>query len=537
MRAVLLLFVIFFFSAQSWAFWVDNVVKRFSPVEAKVIAVEGKRVFVDSGRKLGVKKHDVFAIYRPVKVLKSATGKPITIWSPPLAFAEVETVEENYSVLRVSSLKVKPKEGWKAVRFDNVPVCFVGEGDKSDIVARMLKISLSNLSWVSDCSKAKLIFKYTKQGYLDVVNSRRIEIAFLPIFQVEFPKPAPPSPKKKRYTKGGSSIYMENYRDVAALPVYVLSADFGTVEGEGGVKLPAVVYTNGKSIFFAIVVDYEPKVISRYDYGGVGDVIHVSVGDADGDGGMEVVATAYDMDKGPVSFILKIDENGKMKLFKDGIYYILTMEDADLDGTKETILGTDFSDEDFFEKKLYVMKLEGEKLKKLEKISVPDVFKLYSCYYGDINGDGDKEVVFTTDTHKLAVYSNGDMWLSSESVGGGYNYVRIVKGGPSMNYEEAIYVDPNLVVFKMGKKPVVFAIKNKSKHKFIVGNVPIYSGSEILQLVEEFYGYSLVIVSEEVDGVIQAAGVVGKELWCIMNVEPPFKRNARSYIIAYPLPE
>ena len=537
MRTFLLLLTVLFLSMPSWAFWVDSVVKRFSPVEAKIIAVEGRRVFIDVGRKQGIKKYDIFAIYKPVRVLKSATGKPITIWSPPLDFAEVEIVEGNYSVLRLSSSKVKPKGGWKAVRFDNVPVCFVGEGDKSDIMAKMLRMSLSNLSWVSDCSKARLIFKYTKQGYLDVVNKRKIEIAFLPIFQVEFPKPTPPSPKKKRYTKGGSFIYMENYRDVATLPVYVLSADFGTVEGEGGVKLPAVVYTDGKSIFFAIVVDYEPKIISRYDYHGVGDVIHVSVGDADGDGNMEVVATAYDIDKGPVSFILKIDEKGKMKLFKDRIYYILTMEDADLDGTKETILGTDFSEEDFFEKKLYVMKLEGDKLKKLEKISVPEVFKLYSCYYGDIDGDGDKELVFTTDTHKLAVYSNGDMWLSSESVGGGYNYVRIVMGGPSMNYEEAIYVDPDLVVFKMEKKPVVLAVKNKSKHKFIVGNIPLYSGSEILQLVEEFYGYSLVIVSEEVDGVIQAAGVVGKELWCIMNVDPPFKRNARSYIIAYPLPE
>jgi len=535
-RLFFVLVLVFCCSAASYGFWLKSVIERFSPVEARIISVEGRKVYLDAGRDKGVKKYDIFYAYKPVKTLKTATGKPLVIWSNPIAEIEITYVDKDYSVgILKKGEKVAP--GWKVVRFENVPACFVGEGDKSDTVEKMLKINLSYLDWKKDCSTARLVFRYTKKGYLDVVNDSKMEIAFIPVFEVDFPQPVKEAPKKKKYTKGGSTIYMENYRDVASLPVYVLSADFGTVEGEEGVKIPAVVYTNGSSIFFALIVDYEAKVLSRYDYKGMGDIIHVSAGDPDKDGNMEIIATTYEMDKGARSFILRVDEKGKMKLVKKDIYYLLTMIDADLDGTKDTILGTRFDEDELFDKTLYIMKLEKNKLKKVDKLNVPDVFKLYACYYGDVDGDKDKELVFTTDTHKLAVYKNGDLWLSSESVGGGYNYVRITKGTPSFSYEEGITIDPDLVVFKLGKQVKVLAVKNKSRHKFIAGNIPWYKGSEIMELIEEFYGYSLVPISEEIDGVVQAAGIVGKELWCIMNVEPPFKRNARSYIIAFPIPD
>ena len=534
MRIWLLGLFFLFCSFSSYAFWLNSVVERFSPVEAKIIAVEAERVFLDAGRVKGVEKNDIFSVYKPVKVLKTESGRPLVLWSGAVAKLKVVEVEDSYSVALVISGKTV-KKGWKAVRFKDVSACFQGEGDKSETVEKMLKVYLNHMSWQG--KPCDLLFKYTKAGYLDVITRDRIEIAFVPIFEVDFPHPAPQKPKNRRYTEGGSEIYLENYRDVATFPVYVLSADFGTIEGERGVKIPAVVYTNGRTVFFAYIMDYEPKVISRYEYKGSGDIIHVAAGDVDGDGNLEVVATAYDMDNGPVSFILKMDEKGHLKMFKDNIYYLLNLEDSDLDGTKDTILATGFDEQHLFEKRLYIMKLEGKKLKTVDKFSVPDVFKLYSCWWGDIDGDGNKELVFTTDTHKLAVYEGDNLWLSAESVGGGYNYVRLVKGGPSFNYEEAIFIDPDLVVFKVGKHVKILAIKNKSKHKFIIGNIPWYKGSEIMELVREFYGYSLVSVSEEVDGVIQAAGIVGKELWCVLNVDAPFKRGARSYIIAFPMPE
>jgi hypothetical protein len=516
----------------------DRLVQRLSPVEGMILGnTHGNLLILDTGREKGINPGDLFSVYRPGKtIVHPVTGKKITLWDGPFACLEVIKAEEGYSLARLTKGDANPEKGWKAVRFKDMSVTFQGPGKEAEIDKEYIRARLPYLNWSTPADTPCSLNVEYSQNAIKVSSGMGKLLAFYKAGEststAEVPKPS--NTIYSHSTTEKKEAFTPFYRRVISVNEPILSMDLGESATTGN---PVVVYHNDREVVLTLIRNGKMETLDRYLYKGYGKLLTLFVGDCNGDGIPEVVVNTFVKDEGMDSFILRI-RNGKLTPFLSQIPYYLIMEDTNSDGDRETLIAQHYNEEAFLGGGVYTVKLEDHGYKLIKGIPVPQNFKIPASFMGDLDDDGIQETAFTSFTHKIFLYKGTDkLWNSIEKVGGSLITVRIRVGQGEFNYEKPIAIDPPLLVYDAngdGKKEIL-VVRNKSQHGNTLGDLPLFSGGEVLIVEKKEIGYVTRPVTGLLDGPIQNISIRRGELWCTIVRGGYLKGQQESHILAFPI--
>ncbi len=87
---------------------------------------------------------------------------------------------------------------------------------------------------------------------------------------------------------------------------------------------------------------------------------------------------------------------------------------------------------------------------------------------------------------------------------------------------------------KDGEKEIL-VVRNRSRHGNILGDLPLFSGGEVLMVKKEEVGYVIRPVTGLLDGPIQNISIRQGEPWCTMVRSGYLEGHPESHILAFPL--
>jgi len=216
-------------------------------------------------------------------------------------------------------------------------------------------------------------------------------------------------------------------------------------------------------------------------------LFHICPVDIDRDGRAEILIDGFYRDTKSVSSGVFRVENGKLKPVAVSSL-ILSGFDTDGDEVNDAIYGQSISvdPEKVFGKKVYLLKVEGGKFKKVKRIKVPDDFQVTSAQ------------IFTTNGRKYFVYydlqyylnvSDGKrvIWRSPIQIGASPNCLYWEVNDNLISY----YVTPKPKPFDFngdGNQEVLFS-QNRAVVPHMLTNVLTFDGGRVLMLYSSGSGF------------------------------------------------
>ncbi|ADY73569.1 hypothetical protein Dester_0930 [Desulfurobacterium thermolithotrophum DSM 11699] len=216
-------------------------------------------------------------------------------------------------------------------------------------------------------------------------------------------------------------------------------------------------------------------------------LFHISPIDINKDGKLEFLMDAFYQDTKSVSSALFEIKNGKLsKIASSNL--IVSGFDTNGDGVNDTIYGQEVSGETekLFGKNVYVLKLEGKKLQKLQKVKVPKDFQVTSAQIFVSNG---KKYYAYYDLDYFFNVSEKDkiVWRSPIQIGASPNCLYWDVDSYLVSY----YITPKpkpIDIDGDGNEEVLFS-QNKNEVPHLLRNVYTFDGGRILLLYKDGFSF------------------------------------------------
>ncbi|RUM43186.1 MAG: hypothetical protein DSY35_04125, partial [Desulfurobacterium sp.] len=209
-------------------------------------------------------------------------------------------------------------------------------------------------------------------------------------------------------------------------------------------------------------------------------LFHISPVDVDKDGKLELAIDGFYQETKSVSSGLFKVRNGKLVKVAES-KLIISGFDTDGDGINDTLYGQEVSSEadKFFGKKVWKLRLEGEKLVKAGKVPVPPGFQVTSAQIFKIKG---KNLFAYYDLDYFFNVSDGQvlLWRSPIQIGASPNAVYWYIDDTLVSY----YITPKPKTLDLngdGEEEVLFS-QNKNAVPGILRNIYTFDGGRVLIL-------------------------------------------------------
>jgi hypothetical protein len=208
------------------------------------------------------------------------------------------------------------------------------------------------------------------------------------------------------------------------------------------------------------------------------------------------------------SFILTL-QGQRLVLLQEHVYDILLAVDTDGDGIKESLWGQLFDQEQFFRReRVRRYALANGTLEPQESVPMPATFRATGATLAKFSAEGPRHLVFVDVWRHLRVYrGEEDLWRSRNEVGGGYTSAEIERTISRDVVKKSFYFEPIPAVVDVDGDGVeeVLVARNAAILGFIP-NLNQYSGGDVVLLRKEKYGFNLLPIGPEFNGVV--SGVV-----------------------------
>lgn len=387
---------------------VEEIKRDYQPLSALVIGLEGNEVILDKGRAQGVKPKDVFTVYKKVKkIVHPETKESLGFLKEPIGKIEVLRVDENFATGRIISKKEDFPIPTPAKRNTDLRILIVSEGSPID---EAFFVTLKNL-----LPESEIIFEpHLKVSQLTQVDlhARKIDILFslgpgmVKVYNSYLdlvraygsPTPAttqvatlPPQAPVTAPQIQPSIPQISQITPLGKMPGEVLQAEFADLDGDG---VPEMVYFTKEGLFIvkvrgALLAKYKPEK---------GEILSLSLGPSGW-----IALNVYEKNLGMRSEILRYTPQGIQVVLKN-LNLFLQFVDYAGTGERDTLLAQTFDSENFFGKEVYIVKREGGNLRYVQRIEVPDDFRLVGASWVDMDGDGEREIAFYLPDGRLTIY-------------------------------------------------------------------------------------------------------------------------------------
>ncbi|MFN4196750.1 MAG: hypothetical protein ACK4FM_01925 [Caldimicrobium sp.] len=418
-----ILFIIFFsFSslyAQVSSKVLEEIKRDYQPLSGLLIALDGNEVIIDKGKAHGVKPKDIFVVYKKVrKIIHPETKESLGFLKEPIGKIEILRVDENFATGRILSKKEEFPVPTPVKRNTDLRIMIISENESpfEDIF-----ITLKNL--LPECEiffEPKLTFKqitssdlFTKnidylwvvgEGYIKIYNSYLdlIRAYATPTPLREQPKVlATPKVQKEVILPSQPSLfYPSQINLVGKMPGEALQVEYVDLNGDGN---PEIVYFTTEGLFIVqlrgpLLAQYKPEK---------GEILSFSLGPSGW-----IALNVYEKNIGMRSEILKYTSEGLNPVIKN-LNLILQFVDYVGTGEKDTLLAQTFDSDNFWGKDVYIIKREGTSIRYVQRLEVPENFRLIGSDFADLDSDGIRELITFLPDGRLGIYKNTKLVFST----------------------------------------------------------------------------------------------------------------------------
>ena len=269
--------------------------------------------------------------------------------------------------------------------------------------------------------------------------------------------------------------------------------------------------------------------------------MNVQLADLDGDGRDEIIInTLNETEDGFSSFVIAYRQ--KFQVVVDHVHYFMgVIGGKSVRDPGAYFLGQSFASEKVFGTTVHRLRLQGKQVVSGEAFAVPLGFRLAGAYYGDINGDGRRELCFINRQSFLEIYQGSKrLWVSDQRVGGSLNYVQVEVGTTKVSFTDKIPINATPVAVDLDgdRHPELLLISNRSTASTAVGEFGFLAKGSVVMVRKTEVGYSLLPVTGQVSGPLQSLNLVGNEMLATMvkRGEDLLKTSGTSYLLGFPLP-
>ncbi len=542
-----LLGVLLALGSSLWAQSLADISHDFSPLSALVISQKGETVLLDKGRVAGVHEGDIFTIYkRTQKVVHPVTKEVLGYMKRPVAWVEVNKVEEAFCQTRILLQKEPFQPGAPASRFTDIKALLIGKDPATlEELYLYLSVNLPEIKLVKKpeldfdqltpaylAKKGFLLVFFQKADVLYVYDPNLVILKFYDISPLEVgatkaplkvgPKPLSPYPYS---TTAFQRPLVAKFRKVGQLSKVLVDFEMGDLDGDGR---PEIVYMTPQTLW---VAKYKAPGVWRYPYKGFGKILNFSLGPNG-----YIALNIFKDKEGFCSRLLHFSPQGIKTVQKD-INLLLGFFDTNGDGIKETLWGQSYDPANFFGHSVYHLILTPQGVKNKRRVIVPPSFRLLGAALVDIDGDGELEIITQNLGHKLEVYKGQKkIWTSTQKVGGSLYTIQATQKGTNLLPKITVTaeVDPWVKKSPVQKRPVVLIVSNRSVHHDIIPGIPVYSGGQVLALTYTPMGYSLLPISAPFDGPVQGISSYKQEIFVAVVKGNPFTQKGESFLLAFP---
>ncbi|MFN3407250.1 MAG: FG-GAP repeat domain-containing protein, partial [Caldimicrobium sp.] len=112
------------------------------------------------------------------------------------------------------------------------------------------------------------------------------------------------------------------------------------------------------------------------------------------------------------SEILKYTSEGLKPVIKN-LNLILQFVDYAGTGEKDTLLAQTFDSDNFWGKDVYIVKREGTSIRYVQRLEVPENFRLIGSDFADLDGDGIRELITYLPDGRLGIFKNNKLVFST----------------------------------------------------------------------------------------------------------------------------
>lgn len=386
----------------------EEIKRDYQPLSALVIGLEGNEVILDKGRAQGVKPKDVFTVYKKVKkIVHPETKESLGFLKEPIGKIEVLRVDENFATGRIISKKEDFPIPTPAKRNTDLRILIVSDGSPID---EAFFVTLKNL-----LPESEIIFEpHLKVSQLTQVDlhARKIDILFslgpgmVKVYNSYLdlvraygsPSPAPTQvatlPPQTQVTPPPIQPSLPQISQITPLgkmPGEVLQAEFADLDGDG---VPEMVYFTREGLF---IVKVRGSLLAKYKPE-KGEILSLSLGPSGW-----IALNVYEKNLGMRSEILRYTPQGIQVVLKN-LNLFLQFVDYAGTGERDTLLAQTFDSENLFGKEVYIVKREGGNLRYVQRVEVPEDFRIIGASWIDLDGDREKEIAFYLPDGRLTIY-------------------------------------------------------------------------------------------------------------------------------------
>ncbi|MBW1645332.1 MAG: hypothetical protein JRJ56_03245 [Deltaproteobacteria bacterium] len=540
----------------------DSGLERLRPLDGLVIQVGPTGIILDCGLQKGVRLGDLFTVIVPgAPLVHPATGRVIGTQERKISVLKVVKVEREYAVAIPLSRyrRVPVLRGQRVRRFSDQNLLFIdAAGSNLDTYSR-LKNALPTLNWAAyNVGLAYRRYLPSLTGlrslgydlYLVADRQRLLlyngDLELLTTWSTTAATTAAPAPalfgrESGAYnfsTKAEKQTIMSRYRKLDEIKLVVRSLDIGEMTGD---RIPEVVFTDGIKLYVYSLTDRGLQYRYRYRYDKWGSVMNVQLADLDGDGRDEIIInTLNETEDGFSSFVIAYRQ--KFQVVVDHVHYFMgVIGGKSVRDPGAYFLGQSFASEKVFGTTVHRLRLQGKQVVSGEAFAVPLGFRLAGAYYGDINGDGRRELCFINRQSFLEIYQGSKrLWVSDQRVGGSLNYVQVEVGTTKVSFTDKIPINATPVAVDLDgdRHPELLLISNRSTASTAVGEFGFLAKGSVVMVRKTEVGYSLLPVTGQVSGPLQSLNLVGNEMLATMvkRGEDLLKTSGTSYLLGFPLP-
>lgn len=436
LKVLLNILLIAFFSfsslqAQISSKVLEEIKKDYQPLSGLLIALEGNEVIIDKGKAQGVKPKDIFVVYKKVKkIIHPETKESLGFLKEPIGKIEILRVDENFATGRIVSKKEEFPVPTPVKRNTDLRILIISEGGS---IPEDIFITLKNL--LPEC---EILFEpkltpgqltsadlFTKKiDYLFVVGEGYLKIynSYLDLIRAyASPTPLRESPKvvsaiPPTIPPQPSLFNPSQISLVGKMPGEAFQAEFTDVTGDGKLEM---LYFTKEGLFVvqvkgALLAQYKPEK---------GEILSFSVGPSGW-----IALNIYEKNIGMRSEILKYTQDVLKPVLKN-LNLILQFVDYAGTGERDTLLAQTFDSENFWGKDVYIVKREGTSIRYVQRLEVPENFRLIGSDFADLDGDGVRELITVLPDGRLGIYKNTKLVFSTPfPVAKHFYYLTLSKG-------------------------------------------------------------------------------------------------------------
>ena len=417
-----LLFIFFFFvptlQAQSSIKILEDLKRDYQPLSALLIGIEGNEVIIDKGRIQGVKPKDQFVIYKKVKkIVHPETKESLGFLKEPIGKIEILRVDENFATGRILSKKEEIPVPTPVKRNTDLRILVLPEdGALSEELFYTFKnllpeceiffepkLSFSQISSADIFNRKIDLLFVAGEGYIKVYNGY---LDLIRAYGSPYPKRevqrevAIKSPPAQVLTPQPSPFTSAQVALLGKMPGEALQVEFADINGDGKKEM---LYFTKEGLFVlqirgGLLAQYRPEK---------GKILSFSVGPSGW-----IALNIYEKNLGMRSEILKFTPQGLQPIIKN-LNLILQFVDYVGTGERDTLLAQTFDGDTFFGKEVYLVKREGDSIKYVQRVKIPENFRIIGADFVDLDGDGIRELISYLPDGRLGIYKGTKLIFST----------------------------------------------------------------------------------------------------------------------------